>query len=383
MSEKKELKKKYRMFLTAGVLCLLCVFGGCSFAKKNVPRQESAEVSKTEIPKQEETFLYYGYSLCKEQAVLYDEIYTAIKERTQKMPLSCLEPEEVDLVFRRVMADHPELFYIDGYTLTSQQLGDKLLSLTFSGEYTKTPEEEKKCLESIEAYEEACFAGLYDGMSDYEKAKHIYEYVIGHTEYETDALDSQNICSVFLNGKSVCKGYAYAMQYLLQKQKIPAYLVEGSARGTGHAWLVVKLSGEWYHMDPTWSDASYFDTDQEEAGNSGILYGYFGITTEEILRTHTFKYPEELPLCTATECSYYKKEDLYLKEADLEQVKEICQKAREEGRETVSFQCENKEIFDALKASLVDEMKIFDCLGSDVQTVAHSLQEELYIFTFW
>lgn len=42
-------------------------------------------------------------------------------------------------------------------------------------------------------------------LGDYEKAKYVFEYLAGNIEYEMGTEQNQNIISVFLNKKTVCR----------------------------------------------------------------------------------------------------------------------------------------------------------------------------------
>ena len=53
--------------------------------------------------------------------------------------------------------------------------------------------------------------------SDYEKALYVFKKLIDEVDYVEDSADNQNIISVFLNHETICQGYAYATQYLLEK----------------------------------------------------------------------------------------------------------------------------------------------------------------------
>ena len=61
-------------------------------------------------------------------------------------------------------------------------------------------------------------AGIDAQAPDYDKAKYVFDYLASNVAYSTGAPDNQNIISVFVNGETVCQGYAAATQYLLEKQ---------------------------------------------------------------------------------------------------------------------------------------------------------------------
>ena len=77
-----------------------------------------------------------------------------------------------------------------------------------------------------------------------------------------------------MEGKGVCAGYAFALQYLLMRAGIQSYYVVGYA-GENHAWNLAKIDGEWYYVDATWDDPVYNGSDDPYSP----YHSYFNITT--------------------------------------------------------------------------------------------------------
>ena len=108
--------------------------------------------------------------------------------------------------------------------------------------------------------------------SDVLKAKKLHDWLIAHTEYDHEAAENfkpfqvvREDWSPFLYKKSdgkyyaVCAGYAYAYKLLLEAAGIECYFVIGESsvgERLGHAWNIVKIAGNNYHVDTTWDDSN-------------------------------------------------------------------------------------------------------------------------------
>lgn len=364
---------------------------------KTVRLQEESEILEAQrddtlyeqsLLREEQAEAYAYNQLAEEEQIVYLEILWALREFEEDVTLSTLDHEEISHIFQCVLNDHPEIFYVDGYTYTKYTLGDILKKITFTGTYTMDREEVESRLPQIESYVNQCFAGLRSDADEYETVKYIYEYLIDHTEYDASVEDSQNICSVFLENRSVCQGYAKATQYLLQRAGIYATLVLGNiSGGEGHAWNLVRIDGDWYYLDTTWGDASY----QAVGGSASypekkiptINYDYLCVTTSQLCKTHSIDNVVELPQCTSMEANYYVREGLYFTTVDEKQLTRIFQESYDRGSAYVTLKCASEEVYTKMQEMLIVNQEIFHYLDCPDGVVSYTDSDEQYSMSFW
>lgn len=353
--------------------------------EQNEDKQSTLEKQVFTQPEEKELANCYCYSvLSDEEKTIYLEIYGILADMETEVELSTLDVELIEKAFKCVLNDHPRFYYVEGYTYTTYAKEDVICRLEFSGTYTKSKEECNLINAQIENYVAECFAGMQDNLSDYEKVKYIYEYIIEGTEYNLSAQDSQNICSVFLNGESVCMGYAKAMQYLLLEQDILCTIVNGTAQqGEVHAWNLLLLDGQYYHLDVTWGDDSYTIANDESTSVGMTNYSFFCVTTEEILKTHTIENVVELPECVANENNYYVKEGYYFESLDTDRLSNIFSQAYANQKGYVEIKCMDGVVYREIYTYLIEDQHIFDYLEDSRDTVSYYDGKELLLLEFW
>ena len=123
-------------------------------------------------------------------------------------------------------------------------------------------------------------------MNNHEKVKAIHDYLVLNLGYDT-TLKSNSPYTALTEGITACNGYAMLAYKMLKELGFEVRLISGVAsseayKPQNHAWNLVKLDGQWYHLDVTWDDPV-----PDEAGR--IFYDYYLLTDDEISKNHSWK----------------------------------------------------------------------------------------------
>ncbi|MBE6666108.1 MAG: hypothetical protein E7603_07830 [Ruminococcaceae bacterium] len=320
---------------------------------------------KTKTPdRTKENLSYYYYERLPEP--LRDAYTQALEALRAHAETFCheafTEPENIKTVLLSIEYDHPELFW---YTGNYSYYPDG----TVKPCYSMTAEEAEAMQARMEPVIAEYLEGITDDMSAYDVALQLYIKLINRVDYDTVALDIQKkeglerdeldelrtICGVFLNETTVCEGYARAYQYLMQKCGVECAECAGMLTregGGAHAWNLIKLDGDYYHMDVTWGDSS---NTKQEVKNENIGFNYFCITTEELLRTRDLSLnPIEIPAFTATKCNYHYHNDLVLTSYDFKKIRNILTSAIKKEEGYCTFKCSSAELFEEVHTRLFE-----------------------------
>ncbi|MDO4549425.1 MAG: Ig-like domain-containing protein [Clostridia bacterium] len=108
-------------------------------------------------------------------------------------------------------------------------------------------------------------------MDDYELALALNDWLMENTSYKSHTTGAMNVLA---NGYASCSGYANAYCALLNAADIPYKRVVGKVFRFTHVWNLVKLGGNWYHVDVRLNDSSQ-------------SHLYFGLSNEAISVNHS------------------------------------------------------------------------------------------------
>ena len=177
----------------------------------------------------------------------------------------------------------PVYYWLDATILTSStSSGDEFIYLAIADDYAKASDR-KTADAAIAEMTDECNSLIEDGMTDLEKAMTITAYIVGNMEYAYDEYGQPEndmwahcMAGFAEEGYGVCEAYAKSFMYLCLLNGVDCVMGSGDA-GEPHAWNYVKLGGEWYGADLTWTD------------NSGdeAVYDYFGLSASKIFSDHT------------------------------------------------------------------------------------------------
>ena len=207
------------------------------------------------------------------------------------------KPKEIFNILQDISNTNPEVMYYKGaeYSFGSLELfysKPKDIIYTHQGEIRKIRDQ-------------FILNHISQEMNDYEKIVSIHDYIIETSEYDIRILnagivpeESYTGYGVLCQGKGVCEGYAKAMKYLLDGVGIESILVVGKSKGTNHAWNLVKIENEYYHVDPTWDDPITND------GTNIVRYNYLNLSDSEISKSHIWD-REKYPIANGIKYNYF------------------------------------------------------------------------------
>ena len=230
-------------------------------------------------------------SLYKEMTATAEEFFTSDKDVAAEgsyyvigeydLTKHSVTMQEAMAVWKVFYVSNPAYYWLDAAVVTR---GDTTLVLTIADDYASGAYR-RICDTAIEQMKDECDALIKEGMTDLEKAMTITEYIVKGMEYAYEAdgttpvddMWAHSMAGFAMHGSGVCETYAKSFMYLCQLNGVECIIGSGFGKGEAHAWNYVKLDGQWYGADITWTD------------NSGdvAVYDYFGLSGQSIYADHT------------------------------------------------------------------------------------------------
>lgn len=165
-----------------------------------------------------------------------------------------LGSEQLASVFDRVFFENPSLFYLEnGFSYQLRQSrgnpGVVVVSRVEPSYYREFSAGDR---ETYEAAVSRALAVLRPGMTDFDKALALHDWLAAHCSYD-DSLTRYSPYHALVTGSAVCQGYLLAYSDLLNRAGVENAPAVSDSQN--HGWNIVKLNGVWYHVDVTWDHA--------------------------------------------------------------------------------------------------------------------------------
>lgn len=205
----------------------------------------------------------YGYSnimLTENAAQARDALASAMLAGKEYVDVSAydLTVPQLKTLFNIVIpSDYPQAMETDTYTYAMNRVTERVMYVRFT--YDGTQEEILAHGRMVDEIVNALVARIDMTMSDLQKVKLVHDYLVQTVAYDEEALNEETSSRIsfspygaLVEGKAVCQGYALAFQLFMNRLNINSIFV--SSEAMNHAWNMVQIDGEWYHVDATWDD---------------------------------------------------------------------------------------------------------------------------------
>ena len=222
---------------------------------------------------------------------LYALLYNAAQSFTEEVDIAhlgytsaTLEPEVARFFFT-----HPDLFYVDnGYSVYTSGESSTIKKIRLR--YLTTQDVAQTQLAYYNGVLDEVVGGIPAGATDFETVLYLHDYLVQNYAYDYEGLALEQATgeslavrdayNFFYGKKGVCQAYMLAMIALCEEAGISCLPVTSDAMA--HAWNLVELDGEWYHVDVTWDDAG---GEQSAVYPSYVSYQYFLLSGEALYHT--------------------------------------------------------------------------------------------------
>ena len=249
---------------------------------------------------------YYYSRLAKAEKNAYDSLLSgwAARNRTPSFisnPLS--EKIDIQKIVNFIRLDNPGLFYVDfskiSYLIMAVMVTIKSEFLYNDKQITETENKLRQIIAKISSR-------LTPQMSHYEKELALHDCLASNISYDDSGVNntSGSVVGALVMKRAVCEGYAKAFKMLCDQNGLPSIVVTGTAKAHDkpyeelHAWNIVRLNKECYHVDVTWDSTIRTGTERRD--------DYFNLTDNDIGKNHIWD-RTLLPACTSLANNWFVK----------------------------------------------------------------------------
>lgn len=328
----------------------------------------------------------FYHSLSEEDKDIYTKICYAIENYdTEKVYIGGFNSEadhdelteHVTYLYEHLVYEQAQYFWADtgfnGWEFNNKFFG--IYFLFFTPTYIVSEEELPSMKQQFDSRVDAITAAANEKEDTFGRVLYIYDEILSATEYDDVLAEAEEggdlertAYGSLVTGKTVCSGYATALSLLMSRLGIENGVEFSSYHDENHddrhVWNYALLDGEYYYFDATWDDTYFASSDISPY----IEYAhcYFGLTTKEFGKTHTFSDYSPAPECNGTEYNYFLHNGYNISEYTFRGASDILEKFSDGTFAAIRFDTE--EEMEEAKADLLDR-EMFFSVFEDMDTV--------------
>lgn len=250
-----------RFFIIALTICMIsghvCA-SAAAYDRFEYPRlYESQQMSATDViakyvdPAELRAYLFESFKECPDGKIDISRY---------KIPAA-----DVEALKTFIWREMPECFHVNGLRIYKN---DIITGVGASYKYAETKEQYLSMLAECEERAAVLLDGIIgnDDLSDVEKALLIHDRLAVNCTYceDKNVGERYTMYGALVFGLAVCDGYTRAYAYMLRLAGIES--VNCSSEALNHAWNLVLIDGNYYHIDVTWDDPSIANGSRSVAG---------------------------------------------------------------------------------------------------------------------
>lgn len=278
---------------------------------------------------------YYYSKMDKTKQAAYHAMLQGLLALEDSIPMPRLEAEDLYQVFFLLRLDHSEIFWATGY---KYRYYPESANLVFLPEYlfekSKIREHQKAMKARVEK-----LARVAQNFSEWEKEKYVHDFICENVHYDKLKKPySHEIIGPLGQGVGVCEGIAKSVKVLCDALGVWCVIALcGNCPEKGikyrHTWNIVKIGGQYYHLDATFDNTLGKHQGNAEAPGE-IRYDYFNLGDKAVFRDHE-PLIAPAPGCPDNDHFYYKEKKLSFTKT--EEVYKRAQQMAKKGR-AMTFQ---------------------------------------------
>ena len=221
---------------------------------------------------------YYYTCLTKSQKESYKIILNGLNAYAHTIELAQMSNDEATRMYSFVTLDNPLVFHSAAFTKFDSNYGKSVIKPKYK--FTQITERDyyARVMKYLTRFD------IVKGKDDSAKEKFVHDHCLRNFTYDNEW--GEHACSVLglvLHNTAVCEGIAKFVKLALDYLQVKSLVVTGKATNPvsgateGHAWNIVKIDGQAYHLDVTFN---------MNISRNSFRYDYFNLSDEDILADH-------------------------------------------------------------------------------------------------